>query len=34
MGTTTRSGLKGLVIGNSAERVLTNSTRDILALKP
>ena len=34
MGTTARRGLKGLVIGNSAERVLASSTRDILALKP
>ncbi len=34
VGTTARKGLKGLVIGNSAERVLANSTRDILALKP
>jgi universal stress protein E len=34
MGTTARRGLKGLVIGNSAERVLAGSTRDVLALKP
>ena len=34
MGTTARRGLKGLVIGNSADRVLASSTRDILALKP
>lgn len=34
MGTTARKGVKGLVIGNSAERVLTNATCDILALKP
>jgi universal stress protein E len=34
MGTTARRGLKGLVIGNSAERVLAGSTRDILGLKP
>jgi nucleotide-binding universal stress UspA family protein len=34
MGTTARKGVKGLVIGNSAERVLTKATSDILALKP
>ena len=34
MGTTARTGLKGLVIGNSAERVLSRAACDILALKP
>lgn len=34
MGTTARTGVKGLVIGNSAERVLTRAACDILALKP
>jgi universal stress protein E len=31
MGTTARKGVKGVVIGNSAERVLTRATSDILA---
>lgn len=34
MGTTARHGLAGLVIGNSAERVLAKVPCDVLALKP
>jgi len=34
MGTTARKGVKGLVIGNSAERVLAKLPCDVLALKP
>lgn len=34
MGTTARTGVKGLVVGNSAERVLTRAACDILAVKP
>ncbi|NJN52807.1 MAG: universal stress protein [Gammaproteobacteria bacterium] len=34
MGTTARRGVKGLVIGNSAERVLAKAPCDVLALKP
>jgi universal stress protein E len=34
MGTTARKGLKGMVIGNSAERVLAKARGDLLALKP
>jgi universal stress protein E len=34
MGTTARTGLKGLVIGNSAEKVLVKARSDVLALKP
>ena len=34
MGTTARHGLAGLVIGNSAERVLGKAPCDVLALKP
>lgn len=34
MGTTARRGLAGLVIGNSAEKVLTRARCDVLALKP
>jgi universal stress protein E len=34
MGTTARKGLKGLVIGNSAEKVLIKARCDVLALKP
>lgn len=34
MGTTARKGVKGFVIGNSAERVLTKAPCDVLALKP
>lgn len=34
MGTTARRGVKGFVIGNSAERVLTKAPCDVLALKP
>jgi universal stress protein E len=34
MGTTGKTGLKGLVLGNSAEKVLTRAQCDILALKP
>ncbi len=34
MGTTARKGLRGLVIGNSAERVLAKARCDVLALKP
>jgi universal stress protein E len=33
MGTAARTGLKGLVIGNSAEKVLTRARCDVLALK-
>ncbi len=34
MGTTARTGLSALVIGNSAEKVLTKARSDVLALKP
>jgi len=34
MGTTGRTGVKGLVIGNAAEKVLTRARCEILALKP
>jgi universal stress protein E len=34
MGTTARRGLAGMVIGNSAEKVLTRAQCDVLALKP
>lgn len=34
MGTTARRGLAALVIGNSAEKVLTRAQCDVLALKP
>lgn len=34
MGTTARKGLKGMVIGNSAERVLAKARGDLLAVKP
>ncbi len=34
MGTTARKGVKGFVLGNSAERVLAKAPCDILALKP
>jgi universal stress protein E len=34
MGTTARRGLRGLVIGNSAEKVLMKARSDVLALKP
>ncbi|MEE4360180.1 MAG: universal stress protein [Pseudomonadales bacterium] len=34
MGTTGRTGVKGLVLGNAAEKVLTRAGCDILALKP
>lgn len=34
MGTTARKGVKGMVIGNSAERVLMKARGDLLALKP
>ena len=34
MGTTGKTGLKGLVLGNAAEKVLTRAQCDILALKP
>jgi len=34
MGTTSRTGIKGLVIGNAAEKVLTRARCEILALKP
>ena len=34
MGTTARKGLKGMVIGNSAERVLNKARGDLLAVKP
>jgi universal stress protein E len=34
MGTTARKGLRGFVIGNSAEKVLMKARSDVLALKP
>jgi universal stress protein E len=34
MGTTARKGVKGLIIGNSAERVLEKCWNDVLAVKP
>lgn len=34
MGTTARKGVRGLIIGNSAEKVLTRARCDVLALKP
>lgn len=34
MGTTARRGLKGMVLGNSAEKVLDRVNCDVLALKP
>jgi universal stress protein E len=34
MGAVSRSGLKGLFIGNTAERVLDSLTCDVLVVKP
>jgi universal stress protein E len=34
LGTTARRGLRGFVIGNTAERILTKTGCDVLALKP
>ena len=34
MGTTSRKGLRGFLLGNSAERVLTKARCDVLAIKP
>lgn len=34
LGTTSRKGLRGFLLGNSAERVLTKARCDVLAIKP
>ena len=34
VGTTSRKGIKGFLLGNSAERVLTKARCDVLAIKP